>query len=312
MGTPISGTTVLLEPGQIESAAGDIPELRLPAPRLFADRARRLRQLADGHSLADYLRFTAHLAEHQQALLDRLEGIPLPKDDFLARCREYAMPPLAPAGWARHPVWLTTALDLAEALLPHAPEAARAALARIGKGPDSWLEAQAQALLEGRFHQADLACAPVIGAALQAYWTHLAGHLLSADVARPEHPNLCPVCGSHPVASVVRIGGAENGLRYLHCALCGSEWHVVRSKCSNCDNTRDMGYYSVEGSPGVVRAETCPECRTYLKVVHQDKDPQADPLADDLASLALDLLVGEQGYAKSGMNFFMIHGPAGS
>lgn len=305
-------TTQILEPGQIEAAAGDIPELRLPGQRLFAERANRLWQLADGHSLGDYLSFIALLAEQQQHLLDRLEGIPLPRADFLAQCRDYAMPPLAPAGWARHPVWLAAAMDLASAMLPHAPAAALAALARIGDGPDTWLESQAQALLEGRLEEVDLACAPVIGAALQVYWTHLARHLHPRDVARPEHPNLCPVCGSHPVASVVRIGGPENGLRYLHCALCGSEWHVVRAKCSNCDNTRDIGYYSVDGSPGVVRAETCPECQTYLKVVHQDKDPHADPLADDLASLALDLLVAELGFARSGFNPFLIHGPAGS
>ena len=61
-------TTQILEPGQIEAAAGDIPELRLPEARVFSDRARRLRQLAEGHSLGEYLRFVAHLAAAQQGL----------------------------------------------------------------------------------------------------------------------------------------------------------------------------------------------------------------------------------------------------
>jgi FdhE protein len=117
------------------------------------------------------------------------------------------------------------------------------------------------------------------------------------------------VCGSHPVSSVVRIGGAESGLRYLHCALCSSEWHVVRAKCSNCDNTRGIAYYHLEGGNRVVDAENCPECQTYLKIVHQDKDPLADPVADDLASLTLDLLMDEEADTiRSGINWYLIQG----
>lgn len=41
-------------------------------------------------------------------------------------------------------------------------------------------------------------------------------------------------------------------------------------------------------------AETCEECGSYRKVVNQEKDPMAEPLADDLASLMLDLLMGEE------------------
>lgn len=105
---------------------------------------------------------------------------------------------------------------------------------------------------------------------------------------------------------MVRVGGAENGLRYLRCALCSSEWHVVRAKCSNCDNTHGIAYSHLEGGDKVVRAESCPERQSYLKVVHQDTDPQADPGADELASLTLDLLMDEAGYARSGINWYLI------
>jgi FdhE protein len=57
-----------------------------------------------------------------------------------------------------------------------------------------------------------------------------------------------------------------------------------------------------------VDAENCPECQTYLKIVHQDKDPLADPVADDLASLTLDLLMDEADYARSGINWYLIQG----
>src|SRR5512139_2985010 len=219
------------------------------------------------------------------------------------------MPPLAPAGMARSPGWPATARHLARTVQPLLTAAGRAALQRVVDGQDALLDEQAGRLFAGDTQHLDAAVAPVIGAALQVHWTHLARQLDPAQVSRPEHPNLCPVCGSHPVSSVVRIGGAENGLRYLHCVLCGSEWHVVRAKCSNCDNTRGIAYYHLEGGNRVVDAENCPECQTYLKIVHQDKDPLADPVADDLASLTLDLLMDEQADTiRSGINWYLIQG----
>ena len=52
---------------------------------------------------------------------------------------------------------------------------------------------------------------------------------------------VCPRCGFPPVASVVRAGGAGDNaianLRYLHCALCNVEWNLVRVRCAACDST---------------------------------------------------------------------------
>ena len=61
----------------------------------------------------------------------------------------------------------------------------------------------------------------------------------------------------------------------------------------------------IETQDGAVRAETCDHCRSYLKIVYQEKDPWVDPVADDLATLALDLLLDEAGYARSGPNFLL-------
>lgn len=301
-------TTTLLQPGQIEAAAGSIPELRLPPADLFLMRARRLEQLAEGHAMADYLRFVARLARAQQELLDAGPAGDLPSAERLAQCREYDMPPLAPAGLARPSGWHDTARQLARTVRPLLTAVGQSALAQVVEGDDAWLDEQATRLLDIDTQHLNAAVTPIIGAALQVHWTHLARQLDPAQVARPEHPNLCPVCGSHPVSSVVRIGGAENGLRYLHCTLCASEWHVVRAKCSNCDNTRGIAYYHLEGGNGVVQAESCPECQTYLKVIRQEKDPQADPVADDLASLTLDLLMDEADVARSGINWYLTQG----
>lgn len=303
-------TTTLLQPGEIEAAAGDIPELRLPPADVFLSRARRLEQLAEGHTLGDYLRFVARLARAQQEYLDAGPAAELPAPERLVQCREHQMPPLAPAGLGLPDGWRDTARHLARTVLPSLPATGQAALESVLEKQDAWLDAQALQLLDGNVQGLDAAVAPIIGAALQTHWTRLARQFESAQVARPEHPNLCPVCGSHPVSSVVRIGSAENGLRYLHCTLCSSEWHVVRAKCSNCDNTRGIAHYHLEGGKQVVQAESCPECQTYLKLIQQEKDPFADPVADDLATLTLDLLMDEAGFTRSGINWYLIHGPA--
>ena len=57
-----------------------------------------------------------------------------------------------------------------------------------------------------------------------------------------------------------------------------------------------------------VQAETCDECHHYLKIVHSDRDPFVDPVADDLASLTLDLLVSETGMVRHGVNLMLLFG----
>jgi FdhE protein len=61
-----------------------------------------------------------------------------------------------------------------------------------------------------------------------------------------------------------------------------------------------------------VRAEACDECHAYLKILFQEKDPNVDPVADDLATLALDVLVDERGFRRSGPNLLFHPGSAGS
>ena len=41
---------------------------------------------------------------------------------------------------------------------------------------------------------------------------------------------------------------------------------------------------------------------TYRKIFYQEKQLGVDPVADDLASLALDVLMGEEGYSRSSGN----------
>lgn len=302
-------TATILEPGRIEPPAGDIPFLRLPAREsFFRDRAARFRQLAAGHSLGDFLAFMAEVAEAQQAALASFPEVSLPEPSAMELARRHGMPPLPAQSWQRDPAWRAALDTLIETVAPAAPQAARPALSRLkGFAPEE-IEAIADALLAGKFTGLDPAAAPFVAAALQTYWVHMVTRLGPQAFGRTEPVNLCPACASPPLASVVRIGGAVQGLRYLHCSLCGTEWHMVRAKCSNCDTAKDVVYYGIEGDRGAAKAEACEDCGSYLKIFYLEKDPQQEATADDLATLALDLLMDERGVQRSGPNLFLLPG----
>jgi FdhE protein len=117
------------------------------------------------------------------------------------------------------------------------------------------------------------------------------------------------------VASVVRIGGDQANLRYLVCSLCATEWNLARIKCTSCDTDKGVHYLALQAEgrgsgDAATRAEACDECRSYLKIFYQEKDANLDPTADDLATLALDVLVDEQGFVRSGPNLLFHPGTA--
>jgi FdhE protein len=185
------------------------------------------------------------------------------------------------------------------------------------------LEAQAERVLAGQTLDEDAAVVPFIGAALQVYFTRAAAALDVASVKNFDVPTVCPVCATRPVASIVRVGGERNNLRYLACALCNTEWNVARIKCSACEEDKGVHYLALsaaadEGDPATntagleasLKAEACDECKSYLKIFYQDKDAYVDVQADDLASLALDVLVDERGFGRSGPNLLFHPGSA--
>ena len=301
--------TEVATPGAPRPPAEDAPFARVPGGEYtFRDRARRLHALAAGHSLGGYLEFMARLVDAQAHAAHALAGrVPVAGADQIASCIADGRPVYPALGWPRDPVW-RQALDVILGRVA-AEDAARHAVRELGSAPTDRLEAIAEHLLAGEFGAEHPGQAPLVAAALQVYWNALASQLDAALFLAGGHvPGLCPVCGSAPVASVVRIGGAEQGLRYLHCSLCDTEWHLARVQCSNCSNTNDLGYFAVEGAGEAVKAEACDDCRSYLKQVYMTKSPGADPVADDLATLTLDMLMSERDYLRSGPNLLFIPG----
>lgn len=303
--------TTLLEPGQIPQATGDAPRVLTPdAKDVFAHRARRFAQLAEGHPLGDYLRFMGRLAEAQQHALDAMPAVPVPDDAHESQSRQHGMPLVPAQSWPRDAAWRGALRAILNGVAPHANEAAAATLKALGAFDDAALEALADRVLRTELYGEHADKLPFVAAALQVYWTRLAARL-GAAVQPLDVPGVCPCCGFLPVASVVRGGGEVANLRYLHCALCNTEWNLVRVKCTACDATEGVSYrhLEAEGIKGAdaVRAETCDSCKSYLKIVYQEKGP-VDPVADDLATLALDILVDEAGYARSGPNLLLVPG----
>ena len=310
-------------------AGGETPFFHWPQRQtLFAERQMRLRQLANGHAMGDFLQFMSELARVQQLALGRFSSVPLPDADALQRAAQAGVPPLPAVDWPRDPAWRAELRHMAADLRGTAPEGVRAALDVIDRCSDDELEAQADCLLTGVMQGLNLATAPVIAAALQVYWTHLVLAVqahggtgpLNSPFGRTDDITVCPCCGSRPTASITRTSGDTSGQRYLHCSLCSTQWYLERIKCSHCLSIKSVAYQSLQvadapdddersrAAQAAVQAETCDDCGHYLKILHGDRDPFADPVADDLASVTLDLLVSEGGLQRHGVNLMLLFG----
>jgi FdhE protein len=304
----------ILEPGQIESLArASIARIRLPdRDNLFARRAARFRKLSSGAAIGDYLRFLAMLSDAQQGALAHLHPA-MPTAAQIETSNSHGMPPVHVSTWPRMQQWRETLEHLCAALAAQAgfPAGVSENISRLRGASPAWIEDQTVSILEARNDAVDASVAPVIMAALQVHGAALAAQFSADEIKALDVPGLCPLCGTLPVASMVCAHSPYQGLRYLHCSLCATEWHMVRVQCSACGASgKDIGYHTLKSATvadkipdaDAVRAETCEQCRGYRKILYQEHDTGVDPVADDLASLALDLLLGEQGYHRASGN----------
>lgn len=283
------------------------PFVQLPDPaRVFAKRAERLRALAEGHSLADYLRFLADLTDAQVRILQDLPAPDMPPADALARAKEHAMPPLDRNKFASDKAFDATLERLiSEAAAIKMPGAAQGALEQLRKADNAAREIVIRNVLADSIPVEELATHVLMASALQVHFARLAQRL-EKDGLVPVGDGACPACGAPPAASAVVGWPAAPGARYCSCSLCGTLWNYVRSRCTICGSTAKIAFQEVEGTGGEIKAETCGSCNSYVKVVYQQKNAALDPVADDVASLGLDLLVRELGFRRGGFNPFLL------
>ncbi|MGC6389350.1 formate dehydrogenase accessory protein FdhE [Ewingella sp. S1.OA.A_B6] len=286
-----------------KKTAGNIPPVLFANLKtLYPRRADRLRKLAEDSPLDRYLNFAASICDAQQRVL---EVLPLNIDLSEELQKAAGKPPLDCSLFPRTQHWLALLDALIAVLKPDAAGPVQAVLECLEHAPSLQREMMATQLLSQDFKHVPADKAPFIWAALSLYWVQMAAQLRGVGRADyGENRQFCPVCASLPVAGVVTLG-TITGLRYLHCSLCETEWHVVRAKCSNCEEMQNVHYWSLDSERATVKAETCDDCGSYLKIIYQEQDPQADAVADDLATLPLDQLMEEKDFSRSGLNPFL-------
>ncbi len=283
------------------------PFVRLPAPRtLFGLRAMRFTTLAPGHQLEPYLRFLAALAQAQDKLAQESVEPAIPALDEQRRRAAHAMPPLPREDLADDATTDAAFTRLIALMEPVAmPELARAALARAAAADGDSRHAMFAAVL-GDAVPVEAVAEHIFAAAALQVVAALRTARLDAQLPQPVADGVCPCCGGAPVASAV-VGTVDlDGVRYVHCSLCAAQWNHVRIKCVSCGSTKGIAYQEIEGVSDTIKAETCDECRTYVKILNQRKDPELEPIADDVASLGLDILVTEAGWRRAGVNPFLL------
>ena len=230
----------------------------------------------------------------------------LPPADAIARAREFGMPPLD-----RNRFTASTEFDagfsrlIALAQTIDKPAAAAEALARVANADAAMRDVMIRNVLADSIPVERLADHVYAAAALQLHFARLAARLDDKRLV-PVGDGACPACGAPPVSSMVVGWPRAHNTRFCACSLCGTLWNYVRIKCTICASTAGISYQEIDGGPGTVKAETCDTCHTYVKILHQMKDPALEPVADDVASLALDLLVREAGYRRGGVNPFLL------
>lgn len=283
----------------ILGAAAEGTRVRLPdLATLFQTRAARLTALAPGHDLEGFLRLIAALVTAQHEALSDLPPGSLPGAAEIAKAKLVKRAPLDPAIWSRDESWRVALSRILEKIDGEVlPESARAARDALVAASPADLEALADRFLGGDITGTDAAQAVFVAAALQVAWTRMAALLDAADLASETESGDCPACGSPPVSGLIPPGGTKFGHRHLHCSLCSTSWRYVRVRCVHCGSTDKISFRNLAGA-AYVRAECCEVCQGYSKVFYVEKARAIEPLADDLASLGLDVLVGEEGFAR--------------
>ncbi len=278
--------------------------LILPEPtKRFAVCAARLEALSPAHPMSEWLRFISELSRAQHLVATALGPFANLEQAEVDRAVARRMPPLAADRHRRDAIWRDGLIMLLDSFERRTlPVPAMSAMESLHNRGADGVEALADNYLQAAVNSDDVGATVFVAAALQVYFTWLAAGLQAPSLRLLPKRGVCPCCGSTPVSGVITAAGPSPGTRYLYCSLCSTAWNHARAVCITCGGSRTLSLRGIEGDTGAVKAETCDECRTYAKMLYQAKDMQIDPFADDLATLGLDVLVAEAGWARHASN----------
>ena len=275
------------------SAIGVIPKppfVRLPDPAaLFAAPRRALPHARRAATTwRPTSRFLAGLADAQAPRIDGRAAPELPgRRRRSTRAARHAMPPLDRAGFAagRACRRCSTGCCAARRGLDMPPAGARRARPRrrapaTPSGP-RWSRTCSPTPSRSR-RSPSTRC---VAAALQVHFARLAARLDAGGAEAGRRRRLPGLRRRRRSASLVvgwtrRRGRALLLLLALRHAL---ELRPRQVHALRLDRGRSR-FREIAGGDGTVKAEVCGACRGYVKVLYQQKDPELDPVADDVAS----------------------------
>lgn len=261
--------------------------------KIYQHRARRLAQLAQDSPLADYLKLCQILVSTQQKLA---------ATDMAPMIDAEVPYPLSLSQTQTAQDWLKALQALLTELVSQVPTHLVPVLQELQQQSPTQLLEWGTQLRQGEFSVVPAQFSLFIWAGLSLYWSHWAPMVIARmDVNKVKQSSLCPVCGSHPVASMI-VDEPREGLRYLHCSLCESEWHYVRAHCTCCEQSREMSIWSFDDHEAAVRIESCEACKGYTKMLFTNRLPLLDAAADDIASMGLDAELNAKGYGATTVN----------
>lgn len=274
---------------------------------LFQRRASRLETVSATSGLNNYLRFVAKVCTLQHQIAGTAPPVAPLTAEHLAQSKAGSMPPLAGRDLLDDPAFKATLENLTAAIASPAqswPAEARAAALNVAALEGDALRDAIEAALFQDIEPGAVAEHVLLSAALQVHMSRLAATLDGTQLV-PVADGVCPACGSAPIASAVVGWPSAQNTRFCTCSMCATQWNVVRVKCVTCGSTGGIAYYGLEGAADTLKAETCTNCKSYVKILYQVNDESLDPLADDTASLALDMKLAQEGWTRRAVNLFL-------
>ncbi|MEC4724388.1 formate dehydrogenase accessory protein FdhE [Shewanella sp. D64] len=296
-------STAILDAEKIPGQSLDIKTV-IPAnpTAVYQFRAQRLAELAQDSGLTEYFGLLEQLVNAQQKVsafdgeaakscfglkprLDLTHSQPMVQEHF---------------EWGNY--WQSVLLELLSELMPKVSTELHVVLKTLARADSNELQGYAKSMLGGHFAEVPAQYSLFIWAALSVYWSHWAVDVAEGLAATGEsHRRLCPVCGSHPVGSVIK-DEPRTGLRYLHCSLCETQWHEVRAECTACGESKGVNLWAETESNAAIRIESCDTCKGYTKMFFTDINPKLEVAVDDLATMVMDNHLVDHGYSATTVN----------
>lgn len=280
-----------------------------PASHVFEERSMRFFELAeaDNSEWRLYLELLGKLTAAQHAVSAKHRFTPPP-----LRQGSTTLPPAATEQVPADFYGVFT--DLLNEINHQPNMTVQAELNRLAALTREETEALAKRVSTSKIENSDRAAIIWVQAALQIIWTAWAAQLTEDDVPPVEERTLCPCCGTESRRQR-SIGQRRFSRISLHAlpalqqpleCLTRQMPHLRRQQRHG--HTRNRNRYRPHPSRPLLgaKAESCETCRSYRKLYRLEKQQYADPIADDLASLGLDILVGEAGYSRAGSNPFLL------